>query len=470
METMPDTTNLHRTAKYFMDSGRARTHEEAMGLLKQFGLTIHVGPEIADSAHQQAALLTLVNMTRRTLLGGVEVAGLPDAPCTSLLGAGQTLRKAVQSLGGQIAGPANHRWPAAIIGNAEPPSSALPRWRLKWSGWRGGVVPGNECRKLPEHQAIELAPVVAAAACAAEVFAHHAGDHPMAGRRTAGLSLWRPGADWLAEDESEPVLYYLPSRLWLIGLGNLGQAYAWALACLPYQNRSGVQFMLHDFDRISASNESTSVLSFARDIGRRKTRTVADWLEKRGFETLINETRFGEWTRRAEDEPAAALCGVDNPLARAALGKAGFGLVVETGLGGGPEAFRSLAMHTFPSSRSPEELWSRQVGMTDEQFENRPAYQALKSSGLDSCGVAQLASRTVAVPFVGMIAGCLAVSEILRRLNGGCAYEVVAGSLASLSDWDSVPMSTTAPYAWGYATAARQGRQQRGLTAGDLVA
>jgi len=55
----------------------------------------------------------------------------------------------------------------------------------------------------------------------------------MAGKRHAGLSLWRPGADWLVPDQDEPTLQYLPSQLWLIGLGNLGQAFSWSLACLP---------------------------------------------------------------------------------------------------------------------------------------------------------------------------------------------------------------------------------------------
>jgi hypothetical protein len=44
-----------------------------------------------------------------------------------------------------------------------------------------------------------------------------------------------------------------------------------------------------------------------------------------------------------------------------------------------------------------------------------PAYQSLKREGMDSCGLAQLASRTVGVPFVGLIAACLVVSELLRR-------------------------------------------------------
>src|SRR4051812_26296269 len=48
-----DETTLHRTAKYFMDNGRAVTHEAAMRLLGQFGLTVRVGAEVARSAAHQ---------------------------------------------------------------------------------------------------------------------------------------------------------------------------------------------------------------------------------------------------------------------------------------------------------------------------------------------------------------------------------------------------------------------------------
>jgi NAD-dependent dihydropyrimidine dehydrogenase PreA subunit len=57
-----------------------------------------------------------------------------------------------------------------------------------------------------------------------------------------------------------------------------------------------------------------------------KGRIVAEWLEARGFDTFLEERRFGAWTRRAEDEPSVALCGVENALARTALEKPGFGL------------------------------------------------------------------------------------------------------------------------------------------------
>ncbi len=315
----------------------------------------------------------------------------------------------------------------------------------------GGVIPVRHGGRLAETGAMALAPAVATAVCAAEAFAFHAGDHPMAGRRAAGLSLWRPGADWRAADPSEPALAYLPSKLWLIGLGNLGQAFAWLLACLPYEDRARVQLLLQDFDRLAPSNDSTSLLSFLRDVGRRKTRVVAAWLDERGFETLLEERHFGSWINRAPDEPSVALCGVDNALARAALEKPGFDLVVEAGLGAGPQAFRSFSMHTFPASRSAEQIWSRQVAAADDNFEDRPAYQALRHDGMDQCGLAQLASRTVGVPFVGLIAAALAVSELLRRLHGGTALELASGSAATLQDIEAISVPAQ-PFAGGYVT------------------
>jgi hypothetical protein len=342
-----------------------------------------------------------------------------------------------------------------VIGDAKAPTSNTPCWRLTWGGWRGGVVPLREGRRLREDEAVALAPLLAAAACAAEAFAYHAGDHLMAGRRTSGLSLWRPGADWLTDDPTEPALAFLPSRLWIIGLGNLGQAFAWALAALPYADRREVQMILQDFDRMGVSNESTSLLSFAADIGRRKARVVGEWLEAVGFDICLNERRFGPWTKRAEDEPGVALCGVDNALARAALEKPGFGLIVEAGLGAGPESFRSLSVHTFPASRTAEEIWSRQIGQGNETVEHMPAYQDLKRKGMDGCGLTQLASRTVGVPFVGLIAACLAVSELLRRLNGCDALELASGSVAALDGIETVS-TPSMPYAFGHLPAKKQ--------------
>lgn len=449
--------DLHRTAKYFMDSGRAETHEQAMEMLKRFGLTICVGPEIVDASDQQTALLTLINLARRTFLAGVDVIGLPLAPTITPLAANQSLTQAVQELGGSIVKEPKKEWPLAIIGSVENRSGRMPCWQLTWDGWRGGVIPAREGRRLPEGQAIALTPILAAAACASEVFSYHAGDHPMAGLLTAGISLWNPGADWLKADPTEPVLMFLPSHIWLIGLGNLGQAFAWAIASLPYAEPHKVQLVLQDFDRISFSNESTSILASSKDVGCRKARIVANWLDARGFDTFVNELRFGISTRRADNEPNVALCGVDNAFARTSLEKPGFGLVVEVGLGAGPEAFRNLSLHTFPASRTAEEIWSHRVGQDNYKVEDMPAYQFLKRDGMDSCGLARLASRTVSVPFVGLIAACLALSELLRRLNGGQPLEMASASVTALDDIEIVRAPPPlAPYSFGHLRAVER--------------
>ncbi len=432
MTTAPD--RLHRTAKYFMDSGRAETADHAVDMLSRFGMTITVDAASVTTLNGQIALLTLVNAARRTMLGGIEVAGVGDQPVVSALSTETTLGAAVAALGGTCVERARDDWPRAIIGDTAPPAGPAPAWRLQWAGWRGGVVPAS-WTPAAACDALALAPAMAAAACVGEVFAWHAGDHDMAGRRGSGLSIWKPGALWSAPDPTEPPLSYLPTKLWLIGLGNLGQAFAWCLASLPYPDGADRALMLQDFDRMAESNDSTSLLAVPEQPTAMKTRWVGNWLERRGFEVRYEERRFGAWTRRHHLEPGAALCGVDNAVARAALEDAGFDLVVEAGLGGGTQGFRNFSLHCFPGPKRAGAIWGGAAGAAAApDVSTMPAYQAMKDKGVDGCGLTQIASRTIGVPFVGLTAAILAVGELLRRLHGGGAMEVVSGSLMALED------------------------------------
>ena len=448
--------NLHRGAKYFMDTGRAQSATEALEILSSFGLRIEVGPEITTSRDHQIALLTLVNCARRMFLGGVYVVALP--PSTQLLAhlvSTQTLNAAVEALGGVLTNAPVATWPSALIGSVASRERNRPVWQLTWSGWRGGVICQGQHR-LPEGSSCGLGPVVAAAACAAEAFLFHAGDHPMAGKRCAGVSLWRPGATWLASDDTEPSITYLPSRLWLVGLGNLGQAYLWMLGALDYANRREVELVLQDFDRIAKSNDSTSLLSHLSLVGKMKTRAMSTWLEQLGFQSMLEERRFSSYSKRAPDEPAVALCGVDNQLARAYLEDAGFEWVVETGLGAEPSAFKNFSLHTFPSSRRAADLWADTGNVTAAPLGpdtlSQPAYHTEKHPSLDHCGLAQLASRTIGVPFVGLLAATFAIAEILRRLHGGIAFEVISGCTAALEDIETSPVPSSV-YAYGHTLA-----------------
>jgi len=136
-----------------------------------------------------------------------------------------------------------------------------------------------------------------------------------------------------------------------------------------------------------------------------------------------------------------------------AIDAAGFDLVVEAGLGAGPNGFRNFSLHSFPGSRSSAQVWSNHLSSPDLDVAEAPAYSAMKKRGMDECGLAQLASRTVGVPYVGLTAGVFVIAELLRRLHGGPGYEQLSGSLLSVENIESISAETT-PYAWGHVPCA----------------
>jgi hypothetical protein len=282
-----------------------------------------------------------------------------------------------------------------------------------------------------------LAATLAGALAVSEVFQHLRGN-VMAGRRDVGLSLWNPGQlDWRTP-EGAPESLIAPSRLWLVGLGHLGQAYLWTLAMLPYATPADVEITVQDFDRLTIANESTSVLTNRSMVGGRKTRESAAWLEARGFNARIVERRFaGDMALQPED-PRILLCGVDNLEARAVLEDAGFDLVVEAGLGAGPAEYLAMRMHTFPATVSSRAKWGG-IQIPKEAGSGK-AYENLLARGdIDTCGLVQLSTRTVGAPFAGVVASTLVIAEVLRRLNGGMGLEVVDLTLRSPTDRLSVP-------------------------------
>jgi hypothetical protein len=247
----------------------------------------------------------------------------------------------------------------------------------------------------------------------------------MAGRRSVGLSLWNPGElDWETARDG-PLSIVLPSRLWLIGLGHLGQAYLWTLGLLPYSRPSDLELVLQDFDHLTLANDSTSLLTAPNSVGLRKTRAMAAWAEARGFRTRLVERLFPGGITISDDEPRLALGGVDNPQARAAYEDAGFECVVEAGLGAGPQEYLALRVHAFPGSTTARKKWGGAAGENGAKMPETSAYRNLARRGVDSCGLVRLATRTVGAPFVGATAAALVITEVLRRLNGGPVLEVL---------------------------------------------
>jgi len=424
--------SLHRLVKHALDSGAAGSIAEAEAMFRGFRLSVEFDPAGATDPAHQAALLTTVALARRVFLGGVDVTGALDTELVVSMPLGSTLAEAVVALGGRTNGN-SEVCPTIVIGGGSGTRRPDFCVRTAVAGWRGGAVPIDSKLQPVGPAGIPLTGMLAAALAVNEAYLHVSGDASIAGHRTTGLSLWRPGADvdWLNEDETEPALTFLPTKLWVIGLGHLGQAYLWGLGLLPYCSPAEVSLVLQDIDPITRSTESTSVLSDATMIGRKKTRVMADWAERRGFSASVQERLFAADFSRQQSEPAIALCGLDNAIGRQALDQVGFDLVVEAGLGKGHRDFRRMRLHTLPGRRRASEIWrGTSVG---ENVEEQPAYKRLLADGsVDQCGMTLLAGKAVGAPFVGAAAASLALAEVLRLLHGGRLHQLVDLDLLDL--------------------------------------
>lgn len=430
--------SLNRLVKLAMDTGEAESMKDAHRLFAGYRLAVVVGDDVGRSPTHQAALLTIVNAGRRSLLGGLEVEGVEDMELLVPVPPYRSLEEAVTGLGGRVVSTVHPDTPLVAVGNASSTTERAFSVRTTFEGWTAGIIPllRNGARLAERH---EFTPsgVLAGALAVTEAFQFMRENQPAAGRREVGLSLWRPELHWRDAAASGPAIERLPAAFWLIGLGNLGQAYLWTLGMLPYATPDEVQVVMQDFDVLAPSNDSTSLLTNKGLIGRRKTRAMADWAERRGFKTTIVERPFRADFQVAPHEPALALCGVDNPLARSALEDVGFEGVIEAGLGSGTSDFLGFRTHVFPGPRKAHDVWEHS-DVTQDNPIDLPAYKRLAADGLDDCGLTQLAGRTVGAPFVGATAAAIVVGEALRMVNGAHGYSLVDGHLRDLAHLSAI--------------------------------
>lgn len=420
MDTFAPAERLHRLVKEALDRGTVASIEEAEARFARYRLVLETDVNAIANPVHQATLLTAVALGHRVFLGGVFVHLEGDAHRLPPLPLARTLSKAVVQLGGQIVTESlPDSLPHVHIGGSSRARTRPFEIRTLCFGWRGGIVPVD----LPDErdgQTLVLAGMLAAGLAVNEAFLYVRHETGLAGERSVGLSLWdlHPELDWLNAPVTEPVLALLPARLWMLGLGHLGQAFLWALGLLPYAEPNALELVLQDIDIITPSTESTSILSDGPLVNQKKTRAMAAWAEARGFSTSIQERRFAEGFHRQDDEPSILLCGLDNALGRRALDSAGFEFVVEAGLGRGYQDFRTLRLHTLPASRSAAEIWP--VIVDSPRAIAAPAYTKLLRDGvLDRCGMTLLAGKAVGAPFVGAVAATLVIAEVLRLLHDG---------------------------------------------------
>jgi len=418
---------LNRTVKIALDTGEATSVEEAERIFAGYRLQIVVGPDTAHNMVLQAALLTAVNCAVRTFMGGVIVVGAAG-PLRVVLPPYGDLDHAVRALGGRANDVVDSTAPTLVIGDVDDTAMEPLAIRATFSGWCGGVVPIASRLRLSEAGTFTPAGVLAGALGVSEIFQRLRGGTPMACRRASGLDLRRPERNWL-HGEMEAAPDRLPGAVWLVGLGNLGQAYLWTLGLLPY-GRDAAELVLQDMDMLAPSNLSTSILTTPGQLGRRKTRAMADWAEARGFKTAIVERTFTNNFRVGMHEPPVALIGVDNALARQLIEEVGFDRVIGAGLGQGPRDYLGIDLHTFPASKPAREVW--QEVTPSEADTAQPAYAALLKQSQDRCGTVRLAGRSISAPFVGAVAAACVIAELVRLTIGEDRYEMISFHLRDL--------------------------------------
>jgi hypothetical protein len=238
----------------------------------------------------------------------------------------------------------------------------------------------------------------------------------------------------------------LPRKAWLLGLGHLGNAYLWTISTLPYARPQDLLLYLCDFDKVEIANTETGVLFRGRHIGQLKTRVCAGWLEDMGIETRLVERHVDGHLRRRDDEPALAFSGFDNNEARHQLASAGFGRIVDSGLGGTATNFDSISLRTWPNARSLDDIWplvsaAEQKAINEaieKAAEANPGYRRLKRH---ACGLIEHAGKSVAVPFVGMASATLVLADALRVLHDGGRIENLKVRLGALADGIDVTWS-----------------------------
>jgi hypothetical protein len=417
-----------RTQKLLVDRDNLSL-EEASAKFQALEVLLICGPEVKSSPTLQAAVLTAANLANRIQPGCVIIDASDDVRSSSLFvpWPAATFGEALLQTAPQARfGKTSSSRLSIIFGTRQEIARGL---QITFDGWVAAIGNVGKISRLRENEKCVLTGVAAGALGVSEIFMSMFNVSVEAGARVTGFSLWRPDLPFTDAAAVGPIVENLPHEAWCLGLGHLGQAYLWALSFLPFTKPEDVNIMLQDIDRTVLANIGTCALSQISDIGKRKTRVVSEWLEKRGFSPATNDRVFDENTKRNDGEPELALCGFDGRGPRHLLESANFRAIVECGLGGRYDNFDSILIHTLPRQTiSARDYWSQTAAGGSEAglnslLKNNSAYQS--HSG--NCGVVQmeLARRSVAAPFVGAIASSFVIAEVLRMAHGGECFESV---------------------------------------------
>ena len=421
-----------------VNSGRF-SFPEADAKIAASELSVVIGHDASGTPAGQAAFLTAIATAARCF-GRVTVAGALEGPL--LVPApiyGETLLDAAVGIGayGYRESASANQISIGGGGVRRTGWEAAPHW----DGWIAGVRPASP-QQQPGRSDCVLAGVAAGALAIGQAFLKEQGD-PRAGKLEQSVSLWSPHTR--PADNPGPRVgdISLPRALWLLGLGNLGQAYLWSLFMLPYAEPERVMLFLQDDDLVDSENWGTSVLVKRGRYEVLKTKIAEEWTERRKFGARRIDRRFDEHCRRGKGEPGIALSGLDQMSPRRLLGRAGFEYVIDCGLGATAATFQDFRINVFDRTADPERHFE---GVEDNSVENASAllrlaaYQELVRQRNDGgCGAALLATKAVAVPFVSAFAAALAITQAIRIASAEAPHKSITGTTGDIKTLRATP-------------------------------
>ncbi|HWI25766.1 MAG TPA: hypothetical protein VN668_02270 [Stellaceae bacterium] len=401
-----------RVTKALTDGALNVGFAEAEDRLSSVRLVIVLAGDAAGTAAGQAAALTAV-ATAVKCFSSATLVGDPSMPLVRSLPIGCALGEAIRALGGAMSATVPEDTTHVVqVGGTPAETFFLRCW---WSGWCAGVRPSWDDHPIGS-SANPLAGVFAGALAIREVFAWVRGDR-RAGKRVSVVSLWEP---WIEPEVTGPgpETVFMPSKLWIVGLGHLGQALLWDMAFLP----KGIHTVLQDDQDVQEENQATGLLNLDGTFGTRKTRVAAAWLEKLGWKTSIIERRhYGEFGPRQDqqDDPRIIVTLVDDLAPRLKIARAGFDWMIDAGVGHGAIDFEMLQLRIVKHGIDPATLWSKPAAPpVVDRLLGRRAYKELaeqeRAAVGNECGTFTLAQATVAVPFVGAAVGAILLSQSIR--------------------------------------------------------
>lgn len=399
--------HIARLAKILVDS-EGISFPEAQVRLRALTLDVVVAANaVSPAAH--AAVLTAVSVGHRTFVGGVRVSGAIDQPLNSALPLNSpSLGEAAVEVGASAFEGSPSRRIIIGTGRALDPAWSVEAW---WDGWRAGTAePGERACGDSDNP---LAGIAAGALAVGKAFEAERG-------RTLDLyveiDLWPVTSENGAAPGFAEI--FLPGAIWLIGLGNLGQAFLWALTALPYADPNNVSLVLQDRDKISEENWATSVLVTDETYGKLKTRVGEAWAMTKGFDVRRIDRHLVGVDRLEDDDPRLALSGVDKIEARKLMAQVGFDCIVDAGLGRTSHEFDHYRVNVFDRIRPIDKHFADQADVpVQNAIPADDAYQRLLEE-VGSCGAAELAGASVAAPYVSALAATVAVSRLLAVCSG----------------------------------------------------